>query len=257
MNHLETMTYEVTGRIARITLNRPSRGNGITFEMPTELAACVERADLDPRVHLIILSGAGKGFCGGYDLIASAQESMAGVASGDDALKGSPVDPDVVADNHDPEQTWDPVMDYQMMSRNVRGFMSLFHADKPVLCKVHGFCVAGGTDMALCSDLLIIADDAKIGYPPARVFDDIERGMKHASKQVHDHVSVRSIKREDHEDRKVHAEQDERRGIVESQVRPHETLELQFDVRRFVYGRDHLDVSDIKEEVMRVPLPRV
>ena len=57
-----------------------------------------------------------------------------------------------------------------MMSRNVRGFMSLFHSDKPVVCKVHGFCVAGGTDMALCSDLLVIADDARIGYPPARVW---------------------------------------------------------------------------------------
>ncbi len=65
---------------------------------------------------------------------------------------------------------WDPVIDYQMMSRNVRGFMSLFHANKPVVCKVHGFCVAGGTDMALCSDLLVIAEDAKIGYPPARVW---------------------------------------------------------------------------------------
>jgi enoyl-CoA hydratase len=57
-----------------------------------------------------------------------------------------------------------------MMSRNVRGFMSLFHSDKPVICKVHGFCVAGGTDMALCSDLLVIAEDARIGYPPARVW---------------------------------------------------------------------------------------
>src|SRR5204863_4074513 len=56
------------------------------------------------------------------------------------------------------------------MRRNVRGFMSLFQADKPVVCKVHGFCVAGGTDMALCSDLLVIATDARIGYPPARVW---------------------------------------------------------------------------------------
>jgi enoyl-CoA hydratase len=62
------------------------------------------------------------------------------------------------------------MVDYAMMSRNVRGFMSLFHAGKPVVCKVHGFCVAGGTDMALCSDLLVIAQDAKIGYPPARVW---------------------------------------------------------------------------------------
>ena len=61
-------------------------------------------------------------------------------------------------------------VDFQMMSRNVRGFMSLFHSDKPVVCKVHGFCVAGGTDMALCSDLLVIEDDARIGYPPARAW---------------------------------------------------------------------------------------
>src|ERR1700741_3155881 len=60
------------------------------------------------------------------------------------------------------------MVDYAMMSRNVRGFMSLFYSDKPVICKVHGFCVAGGTGMALCSALLIIEDTASIGYPPAR-----------------------------------------------------------------------------------------
>src|SRR5207253_8959715 len=83
---------------------------------------------------------------------------------------GSPMDPAVQAANHDPDGTWDPMVDYAMMSRNVRGFMSLFHSDKPVVCKVHGFCVAGGTDMALCSDLLLIENEAKIGYPPARVW---------------------------------------------------------------------------------------
>ncbi len=75
-----------------------------------------------------------------------------------------------MAANHDPAGTWDAMVDYAMMSRNVRAFMSLFHCGKPVVCKVHGFCVAGGTDMALCSDLLVIAADAKIGYPPARVW---------------------------------------------------------------------------------------
>ena len=69
-----------------------------------------------------------------------------------------------------PNSAWDPTVDYAMMSRNVKGFMSLFHSEKPVVCKVQGFCVAGGTDMALCSDLLVIADNAKIGYPPARVW---------------------------------------------------------------------------------------
>ena len=80
------------------------------------------------------------------------------------------MDPKVQLANHDPEQIWDPILDYAMMSRNVRGFMSLFHSDKPVICKVHGFCVAGGTDMALCCDLLFIEETATIGYPPARAW---------------------------------------------------------------------------------------
>ena len=163
------MTYERDGRIARITLDRPERGNGITLEMPRELAACVERANLDPEVHVIALAGNGSGFCGGYDLVASAEGRMEGLGPLE-APAGSPIDPLVQARNHDPEGTWDPVVDFQMMSRNVRGFMSLFWSDKPVACKVHGYCVAGGTDMALCSDLLVVAEDAKIGYPPARVW---------------------------------------------------------------------------------------
>jgi enoyl-CoA hydratase len=166
---LETLIYEVTGRIARVTLNRPERGNGITLEMPRELAACVERANLDPDVHVIALAGNGSGFCGGYDLVASAEGNMEGVAS-TEAPAGSPVDPAIQAANHDPQGTWDPVVDYQMMSRNLRGFMSLFHSEKPTICKVHGYCVAGGTDMALCSDLMVVEDRAKIGYPPARVW---------------------------------------------------------------------------------------
>ncbi len=165
------MTYAASGRIARITLDRPERGNAITLGMPVELEACVERANLDPAVHVIALSGNGKGFCGGYDLVASAERvAQEGGGAPPSWTPGSPLDPAVVARNHDPEGTWDPVVDLQMMRRNVRGFMSLFHSDKPVVCKVHGFCVAGGTDMALCSDLLVIEDAAKIGYPPARVW---------------------------------------------------------------------------------------
>ena len=176
METLKTMTYEVTGRIARITLNRPARGNGITLDLPRELAECVERADLDPAVHVVALAGNGKGFCGGYDLVKGAERILDERGEGfapaapPDRPEGSPVDPKVFARNHDPSEIWDPMLDYQMMARNVRGFMSLFHANKPVVCKVQGFCVAGGTDMALCSDLLVIAEDAKIGYPPARVW---------------------------------------------------------------------------------------
>jgi enoyl-CoA hydratase len=159
--------YEVDGRIARLTLNRPERGNGLTRGLIEELGACVERADLDPAVHVLLLSGNGTGFCGGYDLVESAEEGGHGSRQ---APPGSPLDPAVVAANHDPSRVWDPMVDYAMMSRNVRAFMSLLECGKPVVCKVHGFCVAGGTDLALCSDLLVIAEDAKIGYPPARVW---------------------------------------------------------------------------------------
>ncbi len=165
-----TLTYEVADRICRITLDRPSRGNGLTTRLITELAEAVEYADLDPAVHVILLSGNGKGFCGGYDLVESAEgqgrlgESMA------DLPPGAPTAPEVMGANHDPAGTWDPMVDYAMMNRNVRAFMTLFNASTPVVCKVHGFCVAGGTDLALCSDLLVIAEDAKIGYPPARVW---------------------------------------------------------------------------------------
>jgi enoyl-CoA hydratase len=167
-----TLRYETDGRIARITLDRPERGNGITLEMPGEIAACVERANLDPSVHVIGLAGAGGGFCGGYDLVASAErmEHEGATAGAGGAPAGSPLDPQVLAANHDSEGTWDPVTDFQMMWRNLRGFMSLFHSEKPVVCKVHGYCVAGGTDLALCSDLIVTEDRAKIGYPPARVW---------------------------------------------------------------------------------------
>ncbi|HLL93207.1 MAG TPA: crotonase/enoyl-CoA hydratase family protein [Solirubrobacteraceae bacterium] len=168
---MSEVRYEVVDRVARITLDRPERGNGITRRLVSELQACVERADLDPAVRVLLLAGNGPGFCGGYDLVDSAE----GMGRGQDmdvqaAPVGSPLDPAEMAANHDPARPWDAMVDYAMMSRNVAGFMSLFHCGKPVVCRVHGFCVAGGTDMALCSDLLVIAEDAKIGYPPARVW---------------------------------------------------------------------------------------
>src|SRR5688572_18316483 len=132
MDTLTTMTYAVDGRIARITLNRPERGNGLTLVTPRELAACVEQANLDPNVHVIALAGNGKGFCGGYDLELSAEQGMQAQPVAADLPRGSPLDPTIQRENHDPGGTWDPVIDYQMMTRNVRGFMSLFHSDKPV-----------------------------------------------------------------------------------------------------------------------------
>ena len=129
----ETLLYDVADRVATITLNRPERFNAIERLMPREIRAAVEAAERDPDVHVIVVKGAGKGFCGGYDLVQTAE---------------------TVLPNHDPTVPWDPMVDYATMSRNVDAFMKLHRCSKPVVCKVHGFCVAGGTDMALCADLL-------------------------------------------------------------------------------------------------------
>ncbi|HJQ42011.1 MAG TPA: crotonase/enoyl-CoA hydratase family protein, partial [Jatrophihabitantaceae bacterium] len=171
-----TMTYEVTGRIARITFNRPEQGNAITADTPIELAHAVERADLDPRVHVICVSGRGTGFCGGYDLSIFAEQGFD--ADGDPGERtGTVLDPRVQARNHDPRRVWDPMVDYAMMARFNRGFASLMHANKPTVAKLHGFCVAGGTDIALFADLIIAGADTKIGYPPTRVWGVPAAGM--------------------------------------------------------------------------------
>ncbi|BBX27334.1 crotonase/enoyl-CoA hydratase family protein [Mycolicibacterium alvei] len=164
---LKTMTYEVTDRIARITFNRPEKGNSIVADTPLELQALVERADLDPNVHVILVSGRGEGFCAGFDL--SAYADGTGEAGGG-RYDGTVLSGQTQAVNHLPDQPWDPMVDYQMMSRFVRGFSSLMHADKPTVVKIHGYCVAGGTDIALHADQVITASDAKIGYPPMRVW---------------------------------------------------------------------------------------
>jgi enoyl-CoA hydratase len=175
-----TLTYERDDRVARITFNRPDAGNAITSDTPLDLAAAVERADLDPRVHVILLSGRGKGFCGGYDLSIFA-ERQGGAAPGGNPT-GTAIDPVVQARNHNPfaaapDAVWDPMLDYAMMSRFNRGFASLLHANKPTVAKLHGFCVAGGTDIALYCDQIICADDTKIGYPPTRVWGVPAAGM--------------------------------------------------------------------------------
>ncbi|PHP66866.1 enoyl-CoA hydratase [Zhengella mangrovi] len=146
------VVYEKDGRIGRITLNRPEVLNAIDDELPRELAACVEEANGDPQVHVIVLSGAGRAFCAGYDLTYYAE-----AAAGD----GNAVTQ---------EMPWDPMKDYAFMMRNTELFMSLWRSYKPVICKVHGFAVAGGSDIALCSDMIVMAEDAEIGYMPVRVW---------------------------------------------------------------------------------------
>lgn len=147
---MSVVAYEKDGRIARITLNRPEVMNAINDELPGALAAAVARADADPGVHVMILSGAGRAFCAGYDLTYYAEGNGAG-----DVTQPMP---------------WDPIKDYRFMWANTQHFMSLLRAVKPVLCKVHGFAVAGGSDIALCADMTIMAEDAQIGYMPSRVW---------------------------------------------------------------------------------------
>jgi enoyl-CoA hydratase len=153
MSEPVTMTYAVSGRVARITLDLPERGNGIPRRLVSELERCVERADLDPGVHVILLAGNGKGFCGGYDLVESAEGQGRMGEEGFPSPPGSPLDPMVMAANHDPAGTWDPMVDYGMMGRNVRAFMSLFHCSKPVVCKDYPIQLDSSASASSCPPL--------------------------------------------------------------------------------------------------------
>lgn len=146
----DTVKYETDGRIATLTLDRPDRYNAIDDDMPADLRAAVEQADADPEVHVIVLTGAGEAFCSGYDLEHYAEEPRPTTGS--------------------QEMPWDPMQDYRMMKSNTEDFMSLWHSHTPVLAKVDGPAVAGGSDIALCADLILMEEDAPIGYPPARVW---------------------------------------------------------------------------------------
>ncbi|MFG2018095.1 crotonase/enoyl-CoA hydratase family protein [Actinomadura geliboluensis] len=147
-----TVLYEVADRKAYLTLNRPDRLNAIDFHMPGDLAAAVKRANADPRVHVIVLRGAGRAFCSGYDLKISAEDGQGTQGSGD----GDPV--------------WDPIKDYAVMKEFTDDYFSLWRSLKPTIAQVHGFAVAGGSDIALSCDLVVMAEDARIGYMPARVW---------------------------------------------------------------------------------------
>jgi enoyl-CoA hydratase len=138
-------------RVARLLLNRPERLNAINDETPREIRAAVEWANADDEVHVIVVEGAGKGFCGGYDLAHFAQNT---------------------ADHPCQQEStpWDPMVDYAVMKRNTEDFMSLWRSAKPTIAKVHGYAAAGGSDIALCCDLLVMAQDARIGYMPTRVW---------------------------------------------------------------------------------------
>ena len=148
---LSIVQDETNPRIARLRLDRPERFNAISDAMPAEIHAAVDWANENDAVHVIVVEGAGKGFCGGYDLAASAESHI----------------------EHPCQQEktpWDPMVDYAAMKRNTEHFMSLWRSPKPTIAKVHGAAVAGGSDIALCCDLLVMAEDARIGYMPTRVW---------------------------------------------------------------------------------------
>ena len=150
MTTYSTLTYEVRDAKAYVTLNRPDRLNAIDDAMPGEIRSAVEQANADDEVRVIVVQGAGRAFCAGYDLKQFAE--------GD------------VGDRWRSGEHWDPVRDYREMRRNTDDFFTLWRSLKPTIAKVHGYAVAGGSDIALSCDLIVLADDARIGYPPARVW---------------------------------------------------------------------------------------
>jgi len=150
MESTSPIIYGQSGRIAHITLNRPHALNAIDETLPSALEAAVIRANASESIRVIILSGAGRAFCAGYDLGVFAESPA--------------TNPGIQ------EMPWDPIKDFAFMKRNTDCFMSLWRSLVPVICKVHGYAIAGGSDIALCADLLVVADNAQLGYPPARVW---------------------------------------------------------------------------------------
>jgi len=142
------LVAETDGPVATFTLNRPERLNAVTPAMIDALDAALAAALADDAVRVIRLRGAGRAFCAGYDL------EWAAAAMRDGDLAGP----------------WDPAADYRLLNRYVSSYMALWRSPKPVVAQVHGVCVGGGSDLALCSDLIVCAEDARIGYPPARVW---------------------------------------------------------------------------------------
>jgi enoyl-CoA hydratase len=144
---MSTIDYEVRDHKAYLTLNRPERLNAITAEMAKDLASSVARANDDDDVRVLIVQGAGRAFSAGYDLKLYAEQGQ----------------------DHQGE-VWDPIKDYRAMKANTDNFFSLWRSAKPSIAKVRGYAVAGGSDIALSCDLVVMAEDARIGYMPARIW---------------------------------------------------------------------------------------
>jgi enoyl-CoA hydratase len=156
----ETLLYATDGPIATITLNRPERLNTIVPPMPDELQSAVNEASLDPAVKVVVLRGAGRSFCAGFDF-------AGGFHHWDEQMTT--------------DGRWDPGKDFAMAVSPAAGpipkFMSIWRTPKPVIAQVHGWCVGGGSDMALCADLVIASEDARIGTPYSRMWGCYLTGM--------------------------------------------------------------------------------
>lgn len=154
MSGFSTILYETRDGHARITLNRPAKLNALSYMMQDELSQALWEADNDTSVHSVILEGAGRAFCAGYDL--------SGV---DGEVPVSAVE-DKAGRRYRGHRSIDD--DAWQLERQQRWRMALFDMHKPVIAKVHGYCLAGGCDLALMSDMVIAAETATFGFPPAR-----------------------------------------------------------------------------------------
>jgi enoyl-CoA hydratase len=156
----DTLLYAVEGAIATITLNRPEALNTIVPPMPDEVEHAVNSAVRDGQVKVIILRGAGRAFCGGFNF-------GGGFHQWDDMITT--------------EGEWDPGKDFVLSTAPAvsptQKFMSLWRSPKPVIAQVHGWCVGGGSDYALAADLVIASDDARIGTPYSRMWGAYLSGM--------------------------------------------------------------------------------
>lgn len=148
------MRTETDSGVRIITFNRAREYNTITPELRDDLAAAIDAADSDRAVHVILLRAEGPAFCAGYRLDTST--AAQGSAMERESAGGAPA--------------WDSVQDMGMIGKYVESYMKLWYAKKPTIAAVQGWCIGGGTDMVLCSDMIIATDDATFGYPPSRVW---------------------------------------------------------------------------------------
>ena len=162
MNDYRTILYEVERGRARITLNRPEKLNALSLELQQELHDALWEADNDTRVHAVIIRGAGRAFSAGYDLTPLGNRRPAPEGDHYTAVyRGA--------------RTFDD--DAWQLERAQRLRMAIFDMHKPVVAQVHGYCLAGGTDIAFLCDIVIAAEDATIGFPPARAMGSLPNQM--------------------------------------------------------------------------------